>query len=108
MTQRNGTRPPAYADIEELLELGVLQEANRRFFHILGLELVVRVEASGEHTISFADGRAELGGLTFRHPEEQWSRVRRDRASRVAEMWKRGLAARAHRYGFRRQPLADL
>ena len=103
-----GPRPHPYADITELLDLGLLQEANRRFFHILGLELVVRVGESGEETLSIIDGREEVGGMIFRHQEEPWSTVRRDRAHRVEEMWKRCLAARSQRYGFERQPVADL
>lgn len=100
--------PHPYADVAELLELGVLQEANRRFFHILGLELVVRVGESGEHTLSIIDGREDDGGLIFRHPEESWSEIRRERVNRVGEMWERCVAARSDRYGFERQPVADL
>lgn len=37
MIEQHSPCPRPYADITELLELGVLQEANRRFFHILGL-----------------------------------------------------------------------
>lgn len=43
-----------YMDIEEFRELGFLQEANRQFFHPLGLALEVVVDA---------DGTWRLGGI---------------------------------------------
>lgn len=45
---------PKYGDIKSLLESGVIQEANRQFFHPLGLALEV---------IQEKDGTCSLGGI---------------------------------------------
>lgn len=50
--------PIKYMSIREFVELGFLQEANRRFFHPLGLALEVHVEG-----VSDVDGSYRLGGI---------------------------------------------
>lgn len=45
---------PKYIDIKEFREKGYLFEANRRFFHPLGLALEVKIDE---------DGREYLGGV---------------------------------------------
>lgn len=96
------------ADIQELLDLGVFQEANRRFFHILGLEIVVRLEDSGDYSLAILDGRGELGGIRFTKREPRWSQTRRERANRISNLLAGQIAFRWYRMGFRRQPVADL
>jgi len=97
-----------YADIEELLELGVLQEANRRFFHVLGLELVMEIDGDGDAALRIVDCREESGGTIFAHNPSRWSRVRRTRARIVKELWDKAVATRRVRYGFEQQPTDDL
>ena len=41
-----------YIDIKEFVSNGFLQEANRQFFHPLGLALEVRVNGDGEEHLS--------------------------------------------------------
>lgn len=108
MSEMDQAHENPYASVAELLELGIFQEANRRFFHILGLELVVQMQHDGRQTLNVVDGRTELGGMTFRHDEETWSRVRRDRAERVTDLWNRQVDLRRATYGFQVQPTSSL
>ena len=54
-------------DIKEFRERGYLQEANRRFFHPLGLALEVTInDETGEETLSGVwDYREDPEGITF-------------------------------------------
>ncbi|MEX2374483.1 MAG: hypothetical protein WD942_02715 [Dehalococcoidia bacterium] len=103
--------PPAiarYADPSELLESGVIQEANRRFFHILGLDLVVAIQASGEPRLRVLDEREQPGGLTFGRHEARWSRIRLARTRRVRTIWDAAVERRQKACGFVRQPPREL
>ena len=53
-------------DIKEFLEEGFLQEANRQFFHPLGLALEVAIADDGKHTLSGVwDYRDDPEGMLF-------------------------------------------
>lgn len=53
-------------DVKEFCEFGYLQEANRRFFHPLGLALEVTVEDDGtEHLSGIWDYRDDPEGIIF-------------------------------------------
>lgn len=49
-----------YAEIHELQDLGIIQEANRLLFHPLGLAMEVR-----EDCVVFQDWRADPAGVIF-------------------------------------------
>lgn len=98
----------AYASTDELLDLGVLQEANRRFFHLLGLELVARVEADGTHSLHVVDGRTTEGGMTFGHREPEWLAIRRERVRTVERLLASRVRVRRRLHGFGRQPVEEL
>jgi hypothetical protein len=56
-------------DIKEFVEKGFLQEANRNFFHLLGLALEVSIdEETEEYSISGVwDYREDKGGNIYAH-----------------------------------------
>lgn len=55
-----------YMDIKEFLDAGFLQEANRQFFHPLGLALEVVVEKDGSHSLGGVwDYRSDPEGMVF-------------------------------------------
>jgi hypothetical protein len=55
-----------YIDIKEFRERGYLQEANRRFFHPLGLSLEITSEEDGsEHLSGVWDLREDPEGIIF-------------------------------------------
>lgn len=100
--------PQAPADLDELIDLGIIQEANRRFFHILGFELVTRVDADRGLVLELHGGGCDEAGLTFGHSEPTWSAVRRERARMVQAMYVAALAARREALGYTLQPIDDL
>lgn len=56
----------SYIDIQEFREAGYLQEANRRFFHPLGLALEIFVEEDGtERLDGIWDYRQDPEGVIF-------------------------------------------
>ncbi len=58
-------------DIAEFVDLGYLQEANRQFFHPLGLALAVEVDEDGTGYITGVwDEREDLEGIWFDPPPE--------------------------------------
>jgi hypothetical protein len=63
--------PIKYINIKEFRERGYLQEANRRFFHPLGLALEITVDdKTGEETLSGVwDYREDPEGMTFGSPD---------------------------------------
>ena len=59
-----------HIDIKEFRERGYLQEANRRFFHPLGLALEVTQEEDGsEHLSGVWDYRKDPEGMEFGGPD---------------------------------------
>ena len=98
----------AYMSADDLIDGGIIQEANRRFFHILGFELVAPLEADGALSLKVREERGVKGGLTFQHREPEWSTVRQSRAREVDNMFSRAMEARIERYGFGMQPIDDL
>ena len=56
-----------HMDIKEFREIGFLQEANRQFFHPLGLALEITTEENGipEHISGVWDYRGDPEGVAF-------------------------------------------
>ena len=84
-------------DIEEFVEFGYLQEANRRFFHPLGLQLEVKMGEDDEDQMvlnGIWDKRSEEAGLLL-------DEVDMGKAQRV------GREMKAHRRARRALPECD-
>ncbi len=76
-------------DIAEFRRLGFLQEANRVFFHPLGLALEVIVEDDGSERLGGVwDSRGDPEGIAFSDPPDA------EKADAVAEEHKRHENAR--------------
>ena len=55
-----------YLDVKEFREAGYLQEANRLFFHPLGLALSVDIDDDGNESLGgIWDYRSDPDGMTF-------------------------------------------
>ena len=80
-------------DIEEFVEFGYLQEANRRYFHPLGLELLITLAQGDEES----DAKLILSGLWDRRASTKvlLSKVDLEKAKRItSEMQTRRVARR--------------
>lgn len=82
-----------YMDIAEFTDVGFLQEANRLFFHPLGLALEVTEPGEGEHFESYISGvwdyRDDPEGMTFADDV-----LTTERAQRVIEERRKHAEAR--------------
>lgn len=95
-------------DEEELLDEGYLLEANRQFFHPLGLQLAAQVLDYGLR-LRVLDRREMASGLLFdREEDEEIARARRRKIARVASLWELRAQARLRRLGFIVQPAEQL
>ena len=55
-----------YIDPKEFIDSGLLQEANRMFFHPRGLAMTVVIDDDGTHSIGqIQDHRKSPGGVVF-------------------------------------------
>ena len=104
----NASERQEYLSADDLVEAGYVQEANRRFFHLLGLELVANVQSDGTLTLKVRDERRVPGGLVFDHREPEWSEVRQARALVVDELLFGAVPHRIERFGFDVQPIDSL
>ena len=87
--------------IEEFVESGLLQEANRQFFHPLGVALEVTIEKDGTHRLSgIWDKRADPEGMIFAEGVLDPEKVRR-----VVQMQETRAPARRKLLGSVIQPL---
>jgi len=100
--------PIEYMDVEEFLNEGYLHEVNRRFFHPLGLALVIRCETddeTGEPT-----GPWEVAGIWgARHVPEgicfSDDTLEPDKAQRISDIEDARRDARVERLGYWVQPV---
>lgn len=89
-------------DVAEFRRLGYLQEANRRFFHPLGLALEVTVGA-GERLGGVWDYRSDPDGVNYGPDVDLgW------RAARVQAEWDARKPARRAAVGYMVQPVPDM
>ena len=102
------TETSSYAVIDELVDAGIIQESNRRFFHLLGLELVAALQADGSYSLKVRIQRSTTGGFVFEHREPDWSTVRQARARAIEDELTQAIEHRRERYGFDLQPIEDL
>ena len=91
----------AYMDAREFRDAGFLQEANRLFFHPLGLALEVVVDDDGTERFSGVwDYRDDPEGVIFAE-----GMIDPDKAARVRDEVKRHVVARVRRFGDMVQPV---
>lgn len=88
--------------IEEFRSAGYLQEANRRFFHPLGLALEVVVDADGGERLGGVwDYRDDPEGIAFSNGGDP------EKAARVDREWSERESARTEALGFMVQPVGQ-
>jgi len=95
-----------YMKAEEIRDSGYLCEANRLFFHPLGLALALHMSDDGpfcKGSLGILDYRGDLEGVYYGQPLDD---VRR-KAGYVAEALRRRSPARMASLGYIVQPLAD-
>lgn len=90
--------------IEEFTNLGYLQEANRRFFHPLGLGLMVERPEEGEvgswKLAGIIDSREDEEGIMFAEGV-----LSREKADLVSNEFVRRSIARLKKLGYNVQPI---
>jgi hypothetical protein len=78
-------------DLKEFVEFGFLQEANRRFFHPLGMAMTFTISEDGTHSfVGFADYRDDPEGCYFGFGNtDRADRMQEaiDKESRVKALW---------------------
>ena len=95
-----------YIDLQEFVNLGLLHEVNRRFFHPIGLAMEINIDENGEYVISgFLDARSDPEGFVIGAIESP--KVTRPEAANTYEnMVKAG--SRQVRFGWVVQPTQDM
>lgn len=67
---------PKKIDIKEFRELGFLQEANRQFFHPLGLALEISIDENGNESLGgIWDYRDDLEGIHYNLKDSPSERI---------------------------------
>lgn len=97
---------PQLIDLKELKESGILQEINRRFLHILGLELVIEeMPVTQEYSLAgILDLRHKTGGIVRDYSDRSCSL----KARIFQEDFNKRAKARYDIYGFVVQPVNTL
>ena len=92
----------------EFCDDGYLFEANRQFFHLLGLQLVAQV-GDDDLRLRVLDRRQTPAGLVYEPVEdEELVYARRAKVERIAIAWEKRAQRRLKRYGYIIQPAAEL
>jgi hypothetical protein len=95
-----------YLDECEMLDGGYILEANRQFFHLLGLELVAQLLDDGLR-LRVLDWRELPAGVVFSR-DDGLSETRRCKVGRIGSAWEMRAQIRLARYGFIVQPPEQL
>jgi len=92
-------------DIKEFREKGFLQEANRHFFHPLGLALEIIIEDDGSEKLGgIWDYRDDPEGMFFENDMMQ-NKDAYEKADHVADLRIKIGKTRIKKYGYRIQPV---
>ena len=92
-----------YMEEETLLDEGYVLEANRQFFHPLGLELVAQIDDDGGLRLRVRDRRYLPAGVLL-EGDEELTRARRWKVNNIGSAWEIRAQTRLTRYGFVIQP----
>jgi|SRR5882724_1739927 len=95
-------KPITRLDWKTLRDDGYLQEANRMFFHPLGLALAVTVNDDGVGTLSVLDARDDPEGFNFVKGEDLATK-----AERVRQIADARRDARVGGLGYWQQPIGE-
>ena len=87
-----------YVELTELLDSGILQEANRKFFHPIGMALGVHSELGKLDRIVLLDCREDPEGIVF-------TEIDMDKFRKFTEMCEPAHSERMSRFGFVIQPV---
>lgn len=90
-------------DIREFREMGYLQEANRRFFHPLGLAIEVNIKDNGDHSIGCIwDYREDEEGIYYCLNNSDDKRKERFKKNKdfIDSQFKRRISNRKKKLGF--------
>jgi hypothetical protein len=88
-----------YLRADQIVELGILQEANRTFFHMIGLALEVN---PNNGTLRLQDHRDDMEGIAFDD-----AALSREKYKRFVDYAQPRLEARLAGVGFLEQPIPD-
>ena len=87
-----------YADIKEMVDSGYIQEVNRRFFHLLGLNLEVQQHEDGTwELVGIVDFRDDKEGLVYHQVEAE-------KVKAIQHELDRRIEARQKHFGWFIQP----
>jgi hypothetical protein len=99
------TQKLKYIDLKEFRDAGYLQEANRRFFHPLGLALVImRADDGTVRLAGVSDARDEAEGIYFAEDPGDGLKAKADN---IDAEWRKREPARVAALGFMVQPAED-
>ena len=87
---------------EDFLDGGYMLEANRQFFHPLGLQLIAQVAEDGLR-LQVLDHRELTAGLLM-EPDEELAESRCRKIAKVGIAWETRAQRRLARYGWIIQP----
>jgi hypothetical protein len=91
--------------LDELRDAGFVLEANRRFFHPLGLALGVRFDEQGEPVeLIVIDYREDPEGMLFESLHEAGDA---EKHQNVQRLWDQKAAVRQERFGWVIQPMGS-
>ena len=103
-----GRLPNPYMDELDLCDEGFVLEANRQFFHPLGLCLVLQLSEEGLR-LRVLDYRERPAGVRFEaEPDANVRASRRGKVAHVGSFWEERAARRLQRYGYVVQPADEL
>lgn len=98
-------------DMKEFIDGGYLQEANRLFFHPLGLSMIVRFDDDGDSFVfgGFMDCRDDKEGIIFGPSlTEDQSSAREAKSSKISSEMSTKASVRVEKFGWDVQPVSDL
>lgn len=105
------SEPIKYISAREFRDEGYLQEANRRFFHPLGLALEMHWPKDGEDDRAFISGvwdyRDDPEGIYFTLDSEEFEEAFIAKAENVQNIWNHRKRPRVEELRFMVQPYAD-
>jgi len=89
-------------DLKELIDVGYLMEANRQFFHPLGLELSVNFDEDGNGELFIIDGRDIQEGLKYDDLSDEDSNKKN---KNIMDIVRKRFSTRTRYLGFTIQPI---
>ena len=93
-----------FIDVKEFREQGFLQEANRMFFHPLGLALSIQINEDGtEEFGGIWDYREDPEGITFGE-----GMINKEKSERIETLYLEKCEYRNQYLGFEIQPIEEV